>query len=332
MENLDSALDRAGADGALIDRARRTSPAGRGDHTDAPIRAGVALLAELLAEEIAAPRDGVAGSGTRRARSTKSARPTALGSRVRDRFAGRREQRVVTGVPLAAAATAATAGLAVAPVHPATGTRAPDEAFVLAADPARAMAEVWAARMRAGGARSWVEFVDAWEERGRLAYRADVSRTAAAWQRLGADVHVVLDHRPIAGRPVVRPVRPEPVFAAYRLLLRLNPVLRIFLDEPGQAAARALVLPTVDASAGPLPPILRRHRDLMEREARRSSEAVAVGGYALHGDPALLAASGAAPDGSSWDNDPVLEVCARAILALPNVNLTGHTDHVKEGR
>ena len=320
MERLDIALERSGAGDALIDRARRTSPAGRGDHTDAPIRSGVALLAELLAEEIAAQRAADAGSGSRRARSA------GVGRRVLDRIDRRRRQRIVTGVPLAAAATAAAAGLPVSPVHPPRGARTPDEAYVLAADPARAMAEVWAARMRAGGARSWVEFVDAWAERGRLAARADVARTAAAWQRAGSEVHVVMDDRPIAGRPAVLPARPEPVFAAYRLLLRLNPVLRIFLDEDGQSAARGLVLPAVDAARGPLPPTLPRHREFLTSHARRSSDAVAAGGYALHGDPGLLAASGAAPDGSSWDNDPVLEVCVRAILALPN------TPTVKEGR
>lgn len=320
MHGLDSALDRAGAGDALIDRARRTSPAGRGDHTDAPIRSGVALLAELLAEEIAAQRAVDAEAGSRRARSA------GVGRRVLARIDRRRDQRIVTGVPLAAAATAAAAGLPVSPVHPPSGARTPEEAYVLAADPARAMAEVWAARMRAGGARSWVEFVDAWAERGRLAARADVARAAAAWQRAGSEVHVVLDDRPIAGRPAVLPARPEPVFAAYRLLLRLNPVLRIFLDEAGQAAARALVLPTVDAARGPLPPTLPRHREFLTSQARGSSDAVVAGGYALHGDPGLLATSGAAPDGSSWDNDPVLAVCVRAILALPN------TPTVKEGR
>lgn len=325
MERLDLALDRAGAGDALIDRARRTSPAGRGDHTDAPIRSGVALLAELLAEEITA-RATEADSGSRRARSAELARSAGFGRRLQARITGRRPQLVVTGVPLAAAATAEAAGLPLAPAYPSRGTRAVEQVLVLAADPARAMAEVWAARMRGGGARSWVEFMDAWAEQGRLAARADVARTVAAWERLGAEVHVVLDDQPFTGRPGLRPVRPEPVFAAYRLLLRLNPVLRILLDEAGQDAARALVLPAVDATRGPLPPTLRRHQALMDREARRSSDAMAAGGYALHGDPALLAASGAAPDGSSWDNDPVLEVCVRAILALPK------TPTAKEGR
>jgi hypothetical protein len=304
-------LEEAGASVALLDRARRTPPAGRGDHRDHEVRVAARLLSEVLADRVVAERAA--------SQALEAARPVP-------RLWQPRRRLVVVGLPLAAAATGAAVGLPprACDIEPRGLLELPREVLVLAAEPTAALGEVWAARIRGGGARSWVEFLSAWSARGRLAPRADAAAVAARWARRGTAVHVAVGDAEIGGlkAPVrtVRPVRPQPSFAAYRVLLRINPVLRILLDADGQDEARALVLPHIDAAAGPPPPLPPRRREWIQRQAHGVHDRLLAGDYALHGDPGeLLGVPDAAVRhgaGDPWDNDPVLEIFTRVLLAV----------------
>lgn len=300
VRRLAGRLDRpAGPDfAALVDRALARSGPGRGPaHIPLPwpgaepganrigvppadpgtlpadelARAGVGLLADLLATAPAPlPEEG----GTGRRRPWHKAFHLA-------------------GPPVTTAAVRRS--LALAGHH--EGGRSPE--VVLLAEPLDvALAQVWSTRVQRGAPVRWTTFAGRWARRDQLPPATDLAAIASWWaSRVGPErVHVVTgaDLRRTAATAAsvlglshvdAGPTDPRSLPpTAVDLLRRLNRVLNVRLPERERTPRLRWVagrLPAVDAPALSVP---ARVRPWLEDRARRVADALAAGGYAVHGD------------------------------------------------
>jgi hypothetical protein len=302
----ESAGHRTGrAHGELIDRVLVAAAPGRGgqprslldarpvDPAKVPnselIRIAVGVLADIVTE-----RDPGAGNDRR----------------------PRRRGTLVVGPPLAVTATLTTNGLpALPPAHP---TRV----VVLADELDRALADVWAGRIRSGSTQTWSGFLGAVHGHDRIPPRADAAAIAQRWaSRVGADrVHVVFGPGLVHGitrRPFAA-AYPVPVRSAYELVREVNAVLRILRDETTHRRLLDQVLwPMVADVAGPPPRLDADSHDWLQRRGERMRDAISSGGYALHGDPGYVVPVDPAerdPQRAAAGRMTVLDVAVRTLL------------------
>lgn len=279
----------------LLARVEAASVPGRGTESSASLRLAIGVLAdELIA------RDPGPGSAPRR-----RPRPPRRGV-------------LVLGTPATASATRAANDLS------ALRPRSVSTVVVLARPLDEALADVWASRVRAGMNRTWGGMTATLAARDRIPPQADAARIAARWaRRVGHErVHVVTAPGPVTGitRRPLHVVHPEVAAAPVELTRGVGQLLGILTDPETHARVVDRVLrPVIADERGPGPAVRPRLRPWLERRAREMVEGVREGGYALHGDPADLAPSGAGTvrwPGSTRQEPATLAVAVRTLLAL----------------
>jgi hypothetical protein len=232
--------------------------------------------------------------------------------------ARRRPRRgiLVLGPPLAVAATLATNGLP--PVPPVR----PSRVVVLADELDRALADVWAGRIRDGATQTWSGFLATVRGHDRLPPRANAAAIAQRWAaRVGADhVHIVSGPGLVQGirrRPFAA-AYPLPVASAHELVREVNAVLRILRDETThRRLVDAVLWPMVADVSGPPPRLDLRTHDWLTARGERMRDAIRSGGYALHGDPGHVVPvdpSERDPQRDAADRMTVLDVALRTLL------------------
>lgn len=201
--------------------------------------------------------------------------------------ARKRRGILVLGPPLSVAATLATNGLPVnAPIRP-------SKVVVLADELDRGLADVWAGRVLGGSSQSWSGFVASMRGRDRVPPRANAAAIAERWAaRLGhANVHIVFGPGLVTGisrRPFAA-AYPVPVAAAHDFVREVNAVLGILRDEQTHRRLLHQVLwPMLSDISGPPPGIDPATHAWLGTRGERMRDAIASGGYALHGDPGYV--------------------------------------------
>lgn len=239
-------------------------------------RAGVGLLADLVASAPAPPvdDDGTAGGRPGRRRPWHKAFHLA-------------------GPPVTTAAVRRS--LALAGHH--EGGRARD--VVLLAEPLDvALAQVWSTRVQRGAPVRWVTFAGRWARRDQLPPSTDLVAIASWWSgRVGAEhVHVVTgpDVRRTAAAAAsvlgvshvdTAPTDPRSLPpAAVDVLRRLNRVLNVRLPEAERSPRLRWVASRLPQDPAPALAVPERFRPWLEQRAARVAEDLVAGGYAVHGD------------------------------------------------
>ncbi len=207
----------------------------------------------------------------------------------------------------------------------AEGGRSPE--VVLLAEPFDEMlAQVWSSRVQHGASVRWVTFAGRWARREQLPPSADLPRIAAGWaRRVGAQrVHVVSGPDPVRATADLLGLTPGETAptvprslspASVDTLRRLNSVLHVRVPRdrlPAYVARAAELLPEVGADTDLAIPAA--HRGWADARARRITEDLRAGGYAVHGDLDRIAPRhGGAPHPRTPDVlDVVLATCLRA--------------------
>lgn len=279
----------------LVAQVEAASVPGRGTVSSASLRLATGVLAEELLR-----RDPGPGSAPRR-----PPRPPRRGV-------------LVLGAPATAAATRAANDL------PVLRPRHVTAVVVLARPLDEALADVWASRVGAGMNRTWGGMTATLAARDRIPPQVDVARIAARWaRRVGHErVHLVTRPGPVAGltRRPFHVVHPEVAAAPVELARGVGQLLGILTDPETHARVIDRVLrPTLAGERGPGPAVRPRLQPWLERRAWEMVQGVREGGYALHGDPADLAPSGAGTvrwPGSARQEPATLAVAVRTLLAL----------------
>lgn len=165
----------------------------------------------------------------------------------------------------------------------------------------RLMAELWEERIRNGSAMQWRRLWQVARVRGEVAPAIDLPALAArfAGQAGPRRVHVILDENPdvvvrraaevVGVRTVAEPPRADVV--ATDLLRRLNPLLVLAAGENGRRSAVAGPWAAALAAQSRSAVLLGAPAGLTDwagDAARRMSEKLAAGDYAVHGDPAVI--------------------------------------------
>ncbi len=203
----------------------------------------------------------------------------------------------------------------------------PGRVLVLGAGLEQALADVWCARALGPGAPPWDAWLRGWAERDATPPRADVAALAQEWaRRRGARrVRVLLDPRalpralgttPLLGSRA-QPPPPPPGAGAAELARRVGAVLGVLVEPPerrrlvGQVLLPRLAALRVPGADHPIavPPGVE---PWLGSRARVVRDAVAAGGYRVHGDPdALLERTRGGPPGPA----SALAVAVAALLA-----------------
>ncbi|WP_028643666.1 hypothetical protein [Nocardioides sp. URHA0020] len=278
-------LNAAGpVDAVLARRVLEASPAGRGrldlelagaarprgfgsapvDPADLPERELLRVASALLAEDVVAA--GLASP-------TRLPRPRPW----------RRRYRLVGDPMLTDPRRAALA----AQGRPPGGRDA--RTLVLGTDVGQMLVDLWTARSLSQGVQSWRAWLDRASRADRLPARIDLARTADHWGReVGtARVHVVLDldavPRLTRGRGPL-PGSPPLTADAVDLARRVGQVLGVLVvPEERRALLRQSLVPRLlDAPGEPLV-LPARHTGWVRAHARRTTDDLLEGGYAVHG-------------------------------------------------
>ncbi|WP_122815959.1 hypothetical protein [Nocardioides pantholopis] len=300
------------------------------DPADLPARELLRVAAGLIAEDLAAgPRpDPGAGAGSGSTTGTR----LAAAARVRLPVL-RRGIRQLAGdpaqVPVLRAELARRGrpeGIPGAPV------------LVLGADLPTLLARSWTARVLAGGAPAWPDWVHAAVRRGRLPRRADPARVAAEWaDRVGAHrVTVVLDPDALPRLLGVRGPLPAPPALgadAVELARRTAPALGLLVSSAERAALlRERLVPALLAAGGTGAPPAVPARDLgwVRERAVGARDALLAGGYPVVGEPDTLLSR---PRTTTEDGPAATQATATeaGVLGLA-VRLLLATDVREEGR
>jgi hypothetical protein len=204
------------------------------------------------------------------------------------------------------------------------GGRRPE--VVLLAEPLDALlAQIWSTRVQRGAPVRWVTFAGRWARRDELPPSADLPTIARFWAgRVGAGrVHVVAGPDPrrttaeILGLRTADPVAPADPHslspAAVDLLRRLNRVLNVRLAGDARRAHLRRVAALLPEDPAPALDVPKQHRAWLDDRARRVAEDLRAGGYAVHGDLAVLAPRhvGAPHPRSADVLELVLDTCLR---------------------
>ena len=267
---------------------------------DELVRVGIGLLAELL----------VTGADT----------PAPV-SRPRPRRRAWHRQFHLAGAPI----TTALVRDAVEAAGHREGGRSPE--VLLFAEPFDLLlAQVWSRRAQFGSPVRWRTFVGRWAQRDELPPAADLADIASYWgARVGSSrVHVVAGADPrrtatdvLRLRLAPTPLAPEPrslAPEAVDLLRRLNKVLNVRADGERRKLLQRRAVALLPVDPAPRLAVPRRHREWLEARARRVTEDLRAGGYAVHGDLAGIAPRHAGP---TYVRRPdvlelVLDTCLRA--------------------
>lgn len=279
----------------LIARVEGSSVPGRGTESSAPLRLASGVLAEELLRHDPgpAPTPGRAPKGPRRG-------------------------LLVLGAPSMVAATRAANGL------PELRPRHPGAVIVLARPLDEAIADVWASQVWQGMNRTWGGMTATLAARDRIPPQADAAWIAARWaRRVGHDrVHLVTRPGPVVGigRRPFHVVQPGIAAAPVELVRGVGQILGILTDPVTHRRVVDRVLrPLLADERGPGLVVRPRLQPWLERRAQEIVRGVREGGYALHGDPADLAPSGAGTvrwPGSARQEPATLAVAVRTLLAL----------------
>lgn len=195
---------------------------------------------------------------------------------------------------------------------------------VLVADGLDALlADIHRWRLTQGATPRWDWWLGHWAQRDALPPRADLLAIAHRWaERVGADrVHVVLGPTPapvvgeLLGTPTAHATVDGLSPAACEVLRSVNAVLRIATPpEESQRLRDEVLLPALAPYAGPVRAVPRRHRDWVTARAADLGAGLLEAGYAVHGDPAVLAAETAGAAAPTADE--ALDLALRTLLDL----------------
>jgi hypothetical protein len=279
----------------LVERVRAASVPGRGTESSAPLR----LASGVLAEELLCRDPGPDPAPRRPVRAP-------------------RRGVLLVGAPCAVAATRVANGLPLLP--PVRPTRV----VVLARPLDEAIADVWASQVWATADRTWGGMIRTLVDRDRLPRDARAVAIARHWaRRVGADrVHLVTRPGVTTGitRTPLHVVHPPVRAADVELVRRVSETLGILAEPATHVRVLDRVLrPLLAAEEGPAPGIRPDAQPWLDRHAVAQADAARRGRYALHGDPADLAPSGAGSvmwPGSTLQEPVTLAVAVRALLAL----------------
>jgi hypothetical protein len=228
----------------------------------------------------------------------------------------KRRGLLVLGPPLAVAATLATNGL------PSVAPARPSQVVVLADELDRGLADVWAGRVQGGSTQSWSSFMASMRGRDRIPPRANAAKLAERWAaKVGSDkVHVVFGPGLVTGisrRPFAA-AYPVPVRTAHGLVREVNAVLAILCDAPTHRRLVHQVLwPMVADTSGPPPDTDPATHAWLRKRGEQMRDAIADGGYALHGDPGYVVPvdpSERDPQRIAAGRTSVLDVALRTLL------------------
>jgi hypothetical protein len=187
------------------------------------------------------------------------------------------------------------------------------------------LAQVWSTRVQHGAPVRWVTFAGRWARRDQLPPSTDLPSIASWWaDRVGRErVHVVTGPAVRRTAAEVLGLRTAPAAGAdprslspagVDVLRRLNRVLNVRLPEERRAARLRWVAGLLPEDPAPALDVPDRVRDWVDARARRLADDLAAGGYAVHGDLALVAPR---HQGAPHPRNPdvlglVLDTCLRA--------------------
>jgi len=195
----------------------------------------------------------------------------------------------------------------------------PRTVLLLGDDLQRVLGDVWAWRVSHGASVPWDRWLARRAREDRLPRPADLPLLADHWgRRLGVRrVHVALGRNAVTEAARVLGVRNLPAYdevprlsrAALDLVRETNLVLRLMVpNDRHRALLRTVLVPLLADETGRPPMVPDGLAAWVARREGEQRAALARGGYALHGDPALPHPAGDARD------DDVLAVALRALL------------------
>jgi hypothetical protein len=166
---------------------------------------------------------------------------------------------------------------------------------ILATDLGRMLAHVWTARAFGSGIPAWRGWLRTVERHGSLP--APIDPLVTARTRTGDArpdrIHIVLDHDalpPLLGVRRLPDPQPELAAEAPDLARRISGVAGLLVpDHQRKALMRRTVRPLLAEEPGSPLSVPEEHHSWLRDHAARITDELSRAGYAVHGDPAVLA-------------------------------------------